>query len=271
MSRDEVFEALWPGDDPHSRADSLHQSVRKARLALHETTERRRIEREKASIYGGGSLSLEATDDLSTDVRERDALIGAGRFLDAIALHRGEIQPGERHSWVQPYRERQRASLRDCLLGIGTTPNAVGAEVDRVLDLGGPAYVRSVSELPSRASCQELVSTIVSGYAEIRRLAIYREDYRRLSAPERRETVLAWIAARNDLADSVVALEQRLSEALAAAGTHDTPGDAILQLRVLADRELRHLTSDNVLTPFGALPQEPHWAELDRISSHIDK
>lgn len=270
MSRDEVFEALWPGDDPQSRANSLDQAVKKARHSLHETEARRRIEREKASAYGGGSLRLELADDVSTDVREQDALIAGGNFADAIALHRGEIQPGEQHPWLQAFREQQRASLRQCLLRTGTTPDAAEAEIDRVLYLGGPAYVRGLDKRPSHSSCQELVSTIVNGYAEIRRLAVYREDYLRMSTRDRQETVRAWITARNDLADSVAALERRLSEGLVAGGSYDGPGEAILQLRVLADRELRYLTSAHVLTPFGALPQEPNWAELDRISSHVD-
>ena len=114
-SRDELIEAIWPGQDPKRTRPRFWQSVTEARKALgdawiHEA-DRYQLDRSKVRV------DLDDLDCLLTATSSDDADPGA--LEGALALWRGEPLEGSDYLWADGEIRSLRATLLDLLERVG--------------------------------------------------------------------------------------------------------------------------------------------------------
>lgn len=131
LHREQAMEALWPGRDPASAANNLHQAVHSARRAIGG----------EAIIVHGEMLRLESAVDVeefelaAADARRAGT---ADAHERALELYGGELLPENRYDdWASTERERL-ADLREAL-------------ESGLAELGGPSGRRR-QQLPLDAS-----------------------------------------------------------------------------------------------------------------------
>jgi DNA-binding SARP family transcriptional activator len=115
-TRDELIEALWPGQDPQSTLPRLYQSVSDARRAFGDSLirdrERYRLDRARTRI------DLDELDRLLATTgdaeRERHAL------EMALSLWRGQPLAGSDYPWAEGFIHQLHAALLDLLGRVGT-------------------------------------------------------------------------------------------------------------------------------------------------------
>ena len=156
-SRDEMVEALWPGDPPLSSEVGLNALISKLRKALGSD-----------ALEGRSSVRLQLDKDARVDVEVAEEAVHRaesqlalsewkrawGPSLVALFIARREFLPGEEAPWIDTQR-RQMAEIRI---------RALEAYAGAAFGTGGtelPAAVRSarqlVSEVPLRESGYQLL------------------------------------------------------------------------------------------------------------------
>jgi DNA-binding SARP family transcriptional activator len=115
-TRDELLEALWPGEDPQRTLPRLYQSVSDARRALGDalTRDRERYRLDRTKIH----IDLDELDQLlatTGDARhEREAL------ETALSLWRGQPLAASDYPWAEGAVHQLHATLLEILGRIGT-------------------------------------------------------------------------------------------------------------------------------------------------------
>jgi DNA-binding SARP family transcriptional activator len=98
VSRDELLEALWPGDDPRRSAARFYQAVSEARKLLGEAFQRERdtymLDRQQLSI------DLDELDRVRTEAEAATGDLQQTRLEDALALFRGQALDGIGALWA---------------------------------------------------------------------------------------------------------------------------------------------------------------------------
>jgi DNA-binding SARP family transcriptional activator len=114
-TRDELLEALWPGEDPQRTLPRLYQSVSDARRTLGDglTRDRERYRLDRSKIH----IDLDELDRLLAATgeaqHEREAL------ETALALWRGQPLAGSDYPWAEGIVHQLHAALLDLLGRIG--------------------------------------------------------------------------------------------------------------------------------------------------------
>jgi DNA-binding SARP family transcriptional activator len=113
VGRDELLEALWPGDDPRRSAARFYQAVSEARKLLGDTFQRDRdtyaLDRERLQIDVDELERLRTEAEAATDDEQRD-------FLErALALFRGEPLARIDALWAESEQRRLTAVRADLL------------------------------------------------------------------------------------------------------------------------------------------------------------
>jgi DNA-binding SARP family transcriptional activator len=121
-SRDELTEAIWPGQDPKRTRPRLWQSVSEAKRALGEAWlhhgERYQLDRAQVRV------DLDDLDQLLTTASD-DSTDPAG-LETALALWRGEPLEGSDYLWAEGERRNLHATLVDLLERVGRARLAHG-------------------------------------------------------------------------------------------------------------------------------------------------
>ncbi|MGN6828636.1 ATP-binding protein [Paucibacter sp. M5-1] len=99
-AREELIELLWPGVDLATGRNRLRQTVFMLRQALATGADVLESDRLSLRLRGGA---------LSCDVRQFEALLGAGRLAEACAAYGGEFMPGFYEDWIDEERLRLAA------------------------------------------------------------------------------------------------------------------------------------------------------------------
>lgn len=117
VQRDELLEALWPGEDPKRTRLRLHQAVRDARRLL------------GSAVAGDRNRYWLERTEIEVDVDELEPLLaaattaepeGARRTLErALALFSGEPLSGSDYAWAEGELRRLRATYVDVLERVG--------------------------------------------------------------------------------------------------------------------------------------------------------
>lgn len=102
-ARSRVAAALWPDVLDESARLSLRTALTALRRALGDQAQAVTATREQIGL----------APDVWIDVKEFDRLASAGRFADAIELHRGDLLPELDHDWLLEARDQQRAALAE--------------------------------------------------------------------------------------------------------------------------------------------------------------
>jgi DNA-binding SARP family transcriptional activator len=114
-SRDELTEAIWPGQDPKRTRPRLWQSVSEAKRALGDAWlhhgERYQLDRAKVRV------DLDELDRLLTNATNNDNDQAA--LETALALWRGEPLEGSDYLWAEGERRNLHATLVDLLERVG--------------------------------------------------------------------------------------------------------------------------------------------------------
>jgi DNA-binding SARP family transcriptional activator len=117
-SRDELVEAIWPGEDPHRTRPRLWQSTSEARKLIGD-----------AFISQRGHYSLDPTK-ITTDVNDLQALLAEAKAPTTPAAERGLLEHGLRllrgeplagwdHVWAETHAARLRAIQAELLERLG--------------------------------------------------------------------------------------------------------------------------------------------------------
>jgi DNA-binding SARP family transcriptional activator len=116
--RDEILEALWPGDDPKRSRHRLYQAVRDARRLLGEAvaSERDRYWLDRNSVR----VDVDVLDELLEEARQA----GSGEHIDellekALTLFRAEPLAGSDYVWLQGEPRRLRVTYVELLRRVG--------------------------------------------------------------------------------------------------------------------------------------------------------
>jgi DNA-binding SARP family transcriptional activator len=139
-SRDELLEALWPGDDPARSRPKLYQATRDARrmlgsAAINNAHDRYLLDRAHAHVD---------FDDLEKLLSELDRATGAARkqlLGQASALFGGEPLAGSDFHWAEGELRRLRTIYVDLLLELcrarleGGEPRSALDAVERAITL----------------------------------------------------------------------------------------------------------------------------------------
>jgi DNA-binding SARP family transcriptional activator len=171
-SRDELLEALWPGDDPRRSAARLYQAVSEARKLLGNAFRRDR----DAYALDRDQLRVDL-DEL--DRRRSDAEAATGDeqlafFERALALFRGEPLAGIEHLWAEP-EQRGLTALRAHLFERASRLRLESGDA-----VGALAYAEAAAALD--ASNERPVQLAMEVEAEMGRREAIVERYERLKA-----------------------------------------------------------------------------------------
>jgi DNA-binding SARP family transcriptional activator len=130
-SRDELLEALWPGDDPHRTADRFYQAASEARKLLGDAFLRDRdtytLDRQQILIDLDELDRLRAEADAATAEHKQTLLEGA------LALFRGQPLAGIDALWADAEARRLQALQSELLERVGRV-NLEAAQPTRALD-----------------------------------------------------------------------------------------------------------------------------------------
>lgn len=164
LHREQIIESLWPGRDPASTANNLHQVVYAARRAIRSAGGDGR----GCIRLAGDWLSLCPDTDLwiDADAFERAASgTDPRRHREALALYSGELLPEDRYAeWAEPRRDALRQRYRDLLTTLAAAwehegqLGVAGELVRRLLDddpaneAGHRALIRIHARLGDRAA-----------------------------------------------------------------------------------------------------------------------
>jgi len=104
LTREQVIEALWPGDSLAARQTPLHQATSALRQALEPDLPDRFPSRYVQ--VEGGRVTLRLPPGTSLDWMEFERQVQDGEWEAAIALYEGELFPGDRYAdWAVIPRE----------------------------------------------------------------------------------------------------------------------------------------------------------------------
>jgi DNA-binding SARP family transcriptional activator len=153
-SRDELLEALWPGDEPRRSADRFYQAASEARKLLGDAFLRDRdtytLDRQQVRI------DLDELDRLSAEA-EAEATIGDHKqtlIETALKLFRGQPLAGIDALWADAEARRLEARQSDLLERVGRL-NLAAAQPTRALDAADRALALDPSnERPVRLALE---------------------------------------------------------------------------------------------------------------------
>ena len=172
VSRDELLEALWPGDDPRRSAALFYQAASEARKLLGDAFRRERetyaLDREQLQIDVDELDRIRKNAETSTR-EEQGALLE-----QALALFRGDPLAGIDALWAVSEQRQliaQRADLLERLgrlrLNLGDASGALeSAEAAAALDASNERHVRLAMEADAALGRREAV---VDRYERLRR------------------------------------------------------------------------------------------------------
>ncbi|MFN8514670.1 MAG: BTAD domain-containing putative transcriptional regulator [Chloroflexia bacterium] len=126
LTRDEVFDRLWPDFTPETAANNLYSTLSAARSALAPHIPLR---------LRGGALALDPAGELAIDADEFLAAATAARGSSdlptveaALARYTGEFLPEDRYEdWAAPRREMLRGAYHELLFSLARLQTARGA------------------------------------------------------------------------------------------------------------------------------------------------
>jgi DNA-binding SARP family transcriptional activator len=133
VSRQELIEALWPGEEPRRRGERFNQAATEARRLLGDAFQRRRdnhyqLDRRHLDI------DLDQLEQLHQRARDRDGGQQRALLERALALFRGEPFAGIDALWADAEARRLRAlqielleQLAELRLGAGDATGALAA------------------------------------------------------------------------------------------------------------------------------------------------
>jgi DNA-binding SARP family transcriptional activator len=117
VSRDELLEALWPGDDPRRSAARLYQAVSEARKLLGDAFQRERdfyaLDRERVQV------DIDELDRLRNQLEDATGDELQAGLERALALFRGEPLAWSGALWAESEQQRLTALRTDLLEGAG--------------------------------------------------------------------------------------------------------------------------------------------------------
>jgi LuxR family maltose regulon positive regulatory protein len=114
-SRDQIFEAFWPGMELEVARSTFHSTKYRARKALGR----------QLIIYEDGLYRLAWDPDCWFDVTAFESLLDRrdgerrARLEQAVSLYQGDLMEAYDAEWCLPIRERLRTRCRDALLELG--------------------------------------------------------------------------------------------------------------------------------------------------------
>lgn len=122
LQRDQVLEMLWPGRDPHSAVNNLHQVLHAARQAIDSVDGGGhaclRLEAETLALCPGGDLWVDA-DEFEMTARSTLKAGQSVEYESALELYSGELLPDDRYAdWVQGRREILLRLKLDLMAGL---------------------------------------------------------------------------------------------------------------------------------------------------------
>jgi DNA-binding SARP family transcriptional activator len=162
-SRDEVLEALWPGDDPRRSAGRFYQAVSEARKLLGDAFQRDRdtyaLDRRQLRIDLDELDHLRSEADSTTGEHQRSLL------ERALALFRGEPLTGIESLWIDTEARHLCALEIDLLERIGRTRLRAGealgaleaAERAHTLDVSNERLIQLAMEADAALGRREAV------------------------------------------------------------------------------------------------------------------
>lgn len=114
-TRDELLEALWPGEDPQRTLPRLYQSVSDARRTLGDglTRDRERYRLDRTTIH----IDIDQLDQLLAATGDAQHELQA--LETALSLWRGQPLAGADYPWAESITHQLHATLLDLLGRIG--------------------------------------------------------------------------------------------------------------------------------------------------------
>jgi DNA-binding SARP family transcriptional activator len=171
-SRDELLEALWPGDDPRRIADRFYQAASEARKLLGDAFVRDRdtytLDRQQLRIDLDELGRLRAEAEAATGAHQKTLLEGA------VSLFRGEPLAGIDTLWADAEARRLQALQSELLERVGRL-NLEAAQPARALDAADRAYALDPSnERPVQLALEAEAAlgrreAVVARYERLRR------------------------------------------------------------------------------------------------------
>ena len=171
-SRDELLEALWPGDDPRRSAARFYQAVSETRKLLGDAFQRDRDT--YALDHDQLRVDLDELDRLRRDAEATTGDENLALLETALALFRGESLAGIDALWAETEQRRLSALRADLLeragrlrLGSGDAAGALEyAEAAAALDASNERPVQLAMESDAALGRREAV---VERYERLRR------------------------------------------------------------------------------------------------------
>lgn len=112
-TRDELLEALWPGEDPQRTLPRLYQSVSDARRTLGDAITRERYRLDRTTIH----IDIDQLDQLLAATGDAQHELQA--LETALSLWRGQPLAGADYPWAESITHQLHATLLDLLGRIG--------------------------------------------------------------------------------------------------------------------------------------------------------
>jgi DNA-binding SARP family transcriptional activator len=131
VQRDELLEALWPGEDPKRTRLRLHQAVRDARRLLGGavTSERDHYSLNRAAV----DIDVDELERLLAQANTAQGEQAQELLETSLRLFRGEPLSGSDYAWSQTELPRLRATFVDLLERVGRG-RLEGGDATRALD-----------------------------------------------------------------------------------------------------------------------------------------
>jgi DNA-binding SARP family transcriptional activator len=117
VQRDELLEALWPGEDPKRTRLRLHQAVRDARRLLGGavTSERDHYSLNRAAV----DVDIDELERLLAQANRVEGAQAKKLLETSLRLFRGEPLSGSDYAWSETELPRLRATFADLLERVG--------------------------------------------------------------------------------------------------------------------------------------------------------
>jgi DNA-binding SARP family transcriptional activator len=170
VSRDELLEALWPGDDPRRSAARFYQAASEARKLLADAFVR---ERDTYTLDGEQlRIDLDELDRLREQAHGTDGETATALLERALALFRGEPLTGIDALWADS-EQRRLTSLRSNLLERVGRLRLESGDAARALEAADAAAALVGSN-------ENIVQLAIEAEAELGRRDAVAERYERL-------------------------------------------------------------------------------------------
>ncbi|HEY8113488.1 MAG TPA: BTAD domain-containing putative transcriptional regulator [Actinomycetes bacterium] len=177
LHREVLLDSLWPGRDPTSAVNNLHQALYVARRALAGDAPSDGLLELRDDV-----VSLLANDLVDVDVRRFEQLAALARasgdladLRAAVAAYTGDLLPEDRfEDWAVRPREELRESFCDLLVDLADTAGATGHEAEALDALqralaADPLHERAVRSTMRRHAAMGRRSEALARYEQLRR------------------------------------------------------------------------------------------------------